>query len=329
MDTKSPHSGSQLRRRVLWLYTLAGTAGNKAIRTEERIPTIVKVLFLAFLLLGSSLLAALFLSDKNLAILDPQGIVAIQQKRLITVAAVMSLFVVIPVFAMTIYIAWKYRASNDRAPYRPDFDHSVTAETIWWAIPIILIFALSVITVKSSHDLDPYKKIASEQKPLTIQVIALDWKWLFLYPDHQVAAINYVKFPTDTPVTLKITSDGPMNALWIPQLGSQVYAMNGMSTELNLMAIKEGDYTGSSANISGAGFAGMKFTAEATSESDFNNWLQATKRDSPILDINIYKELTAPSTDHPVELYYMADTSLYDKVINKYMMPNAELRGAM
>ena len=178
-------------------------------------------------------------------------------------AALLSLVVVIPVFAMTIYIVWRYRESNQKAKYSPDWDHNSKVETIWWLIPTLLIVVLSVVTWNSSHSLDPFKPIKSSVKPLRVQVIALQWKWLFIYPEQGVASTNILELPVDRPINFEVTADAPMNSFWIPQLGGQIYAMAGMSTQLHLMASEAGTYAGASANLSGKGFAKMKFDTKA------------------------------------------------------------------
>jgi cytochrome o ubiquinol oxidase subunit 2 len=173
----------------------------------------------------------------------------------------------------------------------------------------------------SSHDLDPYKPLDSAVKPVTIQVVALRWKWLFIYPEQGVASVNYVQFPEDTPVNFVITSDAPMNSFWIPQLGGQVYAMPGMSTKLHLIADHTGDYAGSSANLSGAGFASMKFRARSTSSSDFDEWVRTIKQSDSLLTADNYaNDLAMPSQNNPVEYYMLGDDNLYESALGKSMM---------
>lgn len=238
------------------------------------------------------------------------------------ITALLSLIVVVPVFAMTAYIAWNYREGNTKAKYQPNWDHSQLAESIWWFIPLALISILAAITWVSSHRLDPYKPLASTNNPLTIQVVALQWKWLFIYPQQDIASVNYVQLPVDTPVTFEITADAPMNSFWIPQLGGQVYAMAGMQTKLHLMASEAGNYRGSSANISGEGFAGMKFTAHASSQEDFDQWVQTAKQSPKQLGKGEYTALAKPSKDNKVATYAAADENLYHTIMMKYMAPN-------
>ncbi len=274
------------------------------------------LLVLAAILLGWSLL-----HGHTIAILNPQGIIARKEFSLLIVATLLMLIVVIPVFVLTFVIAWRYRASNTKAKYTPDWDHNHALEALWWGIPCALIIALSIITWRSSHELDPYKALASTTKPITIQVVALQWKWLFIYPEQQIASVNLVEFPAGTPVNFEITADAPMNSFWIPQLGGQIYAMPGMNTSLHLMADTPGSYAGSSVNISGKGFAGMKFTAKSTTEADFNQWVKAAGHTRRPLSLTTYDQLAKPSENNPAATYALTDPNLYNDVIMKYMMP--------
>lgn len=254
----------------------------------------------------------------DIPVLNPQGEIADKERNLIIFGTILSLIVVLPVFTMTFVIAWKYRENNKKAKYQPDWDHSRLFESIWWGVPLILITILSVVTWKSSHELDPFKPIQSAEKPVVIQVVALEWKWLFIYPEQGIATVNYVQFPKDTPVNFEITSDAPMNSFWIPSLGGQIYAMSGMVTKLHLMADQTGEYRGSSANISGRGFSGMKFIAEATSEASFQDWTQKVRNSAPGLDLELYSDLSKPSEDNPVKQYALVDKNLFEYITHKY-----------
>lgn len=284
-----------------------------------------RYIFLILLAIGValsfSLLLFYLLKDSNFAVLETKGLIAKKERDLLLLATAMSMVVIIPVYIMTFVFARKYRASNTKAKYRPDWDHSILAETIWWTVPMLLIGILGVMTWRSSYDLNPYKPIDSDVPPITIQVVALDWKWLFIYPDHNIATVNYVQFPSDTPIIFQITSDAPMNSFWIPQLGGQIYAMTGMKTQLNLIADDIGSYDGLSANISGRGFSGMKFKAVATTKLDYDKWVQNTKATKDTLDKNAYSALAMPSENNPVKYYGSADSTLYDWIVMKYLMP--------
>ena len=261
----------------------------------------------------------LVLHGGDLAVLNPKGPVAEKQRNLIMFAVLLSILVIIPVFILTFTIAWKYRATNIAARYTPDWDHNYKLEAVWWAIPCAIIVILGVITWQSSHDLDPFKPLVSSVHPITIQVVALQWKWLFIYPDKHIATVNYFKFPAGTPVNFQITSDAPMNSFWIPELGGQIYAMSGMSSQLHLAANSVGTYNGSSANLSGRGFAGMKFIAESTSQADFDRWVSEVRKTPNRLDDVSYSKLQEPSENNAHSAYAWVQDNLYDKVMTKYM----------
>jgi cytochrome o ubiquinol oxidase subunit 2 len=264
--------------------------------------------------------AAWFLRDANFAVLQPKGTIGQQQKDLLLFGVFLSIFVVVPVFILLIFISTKYRETNKKADYEPEWDHNKKFELVWWAIPILLIAILSVVTWRSSHYLDPFRPLKSDKKPLTIQVVALQWKWLFIYPDQDIATVNYVEMPINRPVQFMITSDAPMNSFWIPQLGGQIYAMSGMSTQLHLMATSAGNYHGVSANLSGSGFAGMQFTANASAESDFNRWVDSVKDSPDSLNHETYESLAEPSKNNPVSVYSSVEPGLYDTIVMKYML---------
>ncbi len=279
-------------------------------------------ILLALLTFICAALLYLFIANiDSMAILSPRGEIADKQRNLIILTTLMSVLIIVPVFFMTFYFVWKYREGNKKAKYQPDWDHSVLAETIWWTVPLIMILILAGITWKTSHDLDPFKPINSSTNSLTIQVVALDWKWLFIYPDQQIASLNYVQFPERTPIKFEITADAPMNSFWIPRLGGQIYAMTGMSTQLNLMADSTGTYRGSSANISGRGFAGMNFEAKSTTRLDFDSWVNRVKQSDNSLTLNQYKILSLPSENNSPATFSYVDPHLYDSVIMKYMTP--------
>jgi cytochrome o ubiquinol oxidase subunit 2 len=277
---------------------------------------------LLFLLpvIGLVLVGAALVWGTNVAVLNPKGSIARDQFELIIFTSLLSLVVVIPVFLLTFYISWKYRASK-KATYQPEWDRNRLIEAIWWLIPLILITILAVITWVTTHKLDPFKPLESDKKPLTVQVVALEWKWLFIYPEQNIASVNEVAFPVDTPVNFRITSDAPMNSFWIPQLGGQIYAMAGMQTKLHLMADTVGVYNGASANLSGGGFADMKFKARALTSGDFNAWVKQVKASQQELTMSAYESLAAASKNNPVRYYSSRDERLYDTVIMKYMTP--------
>lgn len=261
------------------------------------------------------------LTGCHLAMLEPRGSIAAEQIRLIFIATVLMLLVVVPVIVMTIVIAWRYRASNTKAKYEPDWAHSTKLEILWWTIPCIIILVLAVLAWVTSHTLDPYRPLDSKTKPLTIQAIALDWKWVFIYPEQGVATINYIEIPENTPISFEITSQGPMNSLWIPQLGGQIYAMAGMRTRLHLIGNVRGVYDGGSANYSGQGFAEMIFKVKVESAEDFAHWIETVKQSSNALSTEKFNALLAPSINEPVQYFASVQPNLFNDEIMKFMMP--------
>jgi cytochrome o ubiquinol oxidase subunit 2 len=280
-----------------------------------------KYLTIAVVLAFFLALIAYLLHDENVAVLNAKGTIAIQQKQLLITVTLLMLIVVIPVFFMAFWFAYKYRESNKKASYSPKWDSNKLMEFTWWAIPFLIISVIGLMTWQSSHNLDPFKPIVAQNNPITIQVVSLQWKWLFIYPDQQIATLNYINIPRDTPINFVITSDAPMNSFWVPQLGGQIYAMPGMSTQLYLMADEIGSYRGVSANISGEGFAGMNFMVNSKTEVDFYQWVAKTKLSDNSLTFDKYKNLAKPSKNTPPIAYVTSDSQLYDKILMKYMMP--------
>jgi cytochrome o ubiquinol oxidase subunit 2 len=262
-----------------------------------------------------------YLQRHPIPVLQPAGSIGNKERNLIIFTALMSVLVVVPVFSLLGYIVWKYREGNTRAKYRPDQDSSHLAETIWWVVPTLLMVVISVVTWRSSYALDPYKQLPSKQATLHIQAVSMDWKWLFIYPDHHVASVNEVAIPTDRPVDFELTSDTIMSSFWIPSLGGQMYAMPGMTTHLNLVANKNGTYNGSTANISGKGFAGMRFTVKALPSDQYKQWLARTGDSSQKLTAVTYAQLARPTQNVPPSYYGSVDPNLYDTIMMKYMMP--------
>jgi cytochrome o ubiquinol oxidase subunit 2 len=276
-------------------------------------------LAIAFLII-TMIIAVLFalLQNYTFQVFDPKGLIATEERGLIIHAVLLMLIVVVPVFILAFSIAWHYRAGNTKATYTPDWENSPMEELIWWAIPLEIVLVLGALTWSSTHQLDPSKPLAVSGTPLVVEVVALDWKWLFIYPSLGIASVNQVYFPVNRPVTFEITADAPMNSFWIPQLGGQIYAMTGMVTQLHLAAGQIGTYNGSSANYSGAGFADMKFAANAVSESDFTNWVEEVKQSNQSLDLAAYNQLSEPSTTTP-QVYANVPDTLYNSIVGKFM----------
>ena len=279
-------------------------------------------IFLLTLLFAGALGFFVFLFQvAGTSVLNPKGLIASQERDLIVFATLLMLTVVVPVFFLTGFFAWKYRASNKKAKYTPDWEHSRVDELIWWAVPFVLIAILAAVTWRTTHDLDPFRALGVDAKPVVVQVVALDWKWLFIYPEEGIASVNHFEIPIYTPVNFEISADAPMNSFWLPQLGGQIYAMPGMRTKLHLFADAEGVYNGSSANLSGKGFSGMDFTAQVGTQEDFDAWVAEVKRTGQRLDWSAYTQLTEPTINHPTILYGAVDTGLFERILMKFMMP--------
>ena len=264
-------------------------------------------------------LGAIALSGCHMAVMDPQGPVGIQEKDLIILAVLLMLIPVVPVIIMTVWFAWRYRASNTQATYAPDFEHSNRIEAVVWAIPTLIIFALGAVTWVSTHQLDPRKGLTSSSaaavKPVEVEVVSLDWKWLFIYPDYGVASVNEMALPVGTPVHFKLTSATVMDSFFIPQLGSQIYTMTGMETQLSLRADKPGAYDGISANYSGAGFAAMKFKAIATDQAGFDAWINRAKASGARLDGAAYQTLAQRGVGQ-TGYYGAVEPTLFHQILN-------------
>ncbi len=260
---------------------------------------------------------------KYIDILFPEGVIGRKQLELLLIIQGVMLVVVIPVFILTYYFSWKYRAGNPKARYDPDFDHHPAAEYIWWGVPCIIVLIIGILTWIRTHQLDPYRPIDSPKEELVVQAVALQWKWLFIYPKEKIASVNFLHIPKGTPIHFEITADAPMNSLWIPKLGGQIYAMPKMKTELFLIADDVGDFRGSSANISGKGFAGMHFITRSSLEDDFQKWVESAKQSGKALNAKEYDRLAAPSQNNPVESYRLEDENLFEQIIMKYMHPKA------
>ncbi|MGH7241716.1 MAG: ubiquinol oxidase subunit II [Candidatus Saccharimonadales bacterium] len=260
-----------------------------------------------------------YASGHNVELFNPAGPIAQKERNLILFALALSLIVVVPVFTMLFVFSWRYREGNTKATYSPELGGSRKAEAVWWLIPSLLIFVLSIVTWNSSHALDPYRPLTSSKAPLKIQVISLNWKWLFIYPDQNIATTNELYVPLNRPVDIELTSDATMNSFWLPQLAGQIYTMPGMETQLHLMASKTGTYRGQSANISGVGFAGMVFQTHVTSDSGFNDWVTRVRHSSDSLSQTVYNRLAEPTSNTPVFLYKSVMPDLFDATIHKYM----------
>lgn len=271
----------------------------------------------------TTLLAAatmLLLSGCEMALLSPKGNIGEQTKSLIVLSTGIMLAVIIPVIVLTLYFAWRYRASNKKANYAPKWAHSNAIEVVIWSIPAVIVIFLSVLIWKTTHELDPYKPLESDVAPINVEVVALNWKWLFIYPDYGIATVNELNVPAGTPIAFKLTAESIMNSFFIPQLGSQVYAMAGMQTKLHLIADHPGTFFGMSSAYSGSGFAGMHFETHATSREDFDKWVEKARQSPLTLDDASYAELAKPSKSNPVATYAHVTPGMFDGIVNKFMM---------
>lgn len=278
-----------------------------------------KLIFFLLFLVGLTVLLTTLVKGHNVALFNSKGPIAAAEGNLIVTAVAFMFALVIPVFVFTFFVVWKYRAGNreEKPVLEPVHNHGI--EFFWWFLPSAIIFILAVITWQSTHALDPFKPLVSDKKAITIQVVSLQWKWLFIYPEQNIATVNFIEFPFNTPVNFELTADAPMNSFWIPQLAGQMYAMPGMSTQLHVMATSPGEFSGSAAEINGQGFSGMKFMAKADSKADFEAWVKSVKASSKYLDFNEYNELAKPSENNPVIFYSEAEMNLYNKIIMKFM----------
>ena len=279
-------------------------------------------------LLATSLLTG---CSKHFALLDPSGPIGAHEKWIIIVAFLLMLIVVIPVFAMTFLFAWKYRASNKKADYAPKWDHSGKIEAVVWTVPALIIMALGYLVWTGTHQLSPYQPLATRDKPVKVEAVAMNWKWLFIYPDQHIATVNQLVFPAHRPVSFRITSDTVMTSFFIPRLGSQIYAMAGMQTKLHLLADKPGTFTGRNFQFSGKGYADMHFKAVATTPGKFRAWVHRIKdagQSKGALNLTALHRLEKPSDDETVVHFSSVRPHLFDYIIHKYKAAKAATQQA-
>jgi cytochrome o ubiquinol oxidase subunit 2 len=248
--------------------------------------------------------------------LDPQGPIASAERLLLINSTAIMLVVVIPVIVATLAFAWWYRSSNARATRSLDESYEGRLEFVVWSIPALTVILLGGVIWISSHQLDPRAPIPAKPNPLRVDVVALDWKWLFIYPDQGVAAVNQLVIPAGTPVAFRLTSATVMNSFFVPQLGSQIYTMGGMTTHLNLLADNPGEFPGISANYSGDGFSGMQFVVKSVPAVDFKTWLDQVRGTGSVLDDAAYAELAKPSQDVPPTTYRSVDPKMFERIID-------------
>jgi cytochrome o ubiquinol oxidase subunit 2 len=266
-------------------------------------------------------IAPILLTSCQPAVLDPQGPIGIAEKTILIDSLAIMLAIVIPTMAATLAFAWWFRASNTRAIYLPDFEYSGRLELIVWSIPLLTIILLGGVAWIGSHDLDPAKPLASKTPPLEIQAVSLDWKWLFIYPGQRVASVNELVVPAGVPLHFSLTSASVMNAFFIPQLGSMIYTMNGMRTQLNLQADAPGTFLGQSSHYSGDGFSGMHFEVRAVPPDQFDAWIEETRKTGPTLDSASYAELAKQSMNTRPATFSAIDPTLFQQIVTQQLPP--------
>jgi len=254
----------------------------------------------------------------DMILFHPKGPIGDSERYIIFAAFVLMLVVVIPVIIMSIWFPLKYRATSTKSIYDPKWSHSIKIETVMWLVPLAIVFLLSILAWRETHRLDPYRPLAAGTEHLNVEVVSLDWKWLFIYPEQHIAVVNQFTFPANVPLSFRITSDSVMTSFFIPQLGSQIYAMAGMQTQLHLMANESGVYAGQNQQFSGRGYPSMNFDSIATSREDFESWVQKVRQSPEHLDFARLEELRKPSVDSPVTYFSSIDPGLFDFIMGKY-----------
>ena len=277
---------------------------------------------------GGVLAASLALAACQPAVLEPAGPIASAERSILFDSLLIMLAIIGPTIAATLAFAWWFRASNPRALRLPDFAYSGRIELVTWAIPLLTITLLGGVAWVGSHELDPAQPLASKTPALEVQVVSLDWKWLFIYPEQRVASVNQLMIPAGQPVRFKLTSASVLNTFFVPQLGSMIYTMNGMAVELNLQADHPGPLWGQSSHFSGDGFSDMHFEVRALNAADFSNWVEATRKDGPVLDAGSYAELAKQSIKVPPYTFRDADPMLFEKIVGQGLAPAPGPKGS-
>jgi cytochrome o ubiquinol oxidase subunit II len=266
-----------------------------------------------------SLFAVTFLSGcSTILLFDPKGPIG-ESIRFVIIAAIgLMAIVVIPVFIMAFWFPRKYRAANTESTYLPKWSYAAKIELVMWAVPFAIVTVLAILAWTRTHALDPYKPILSTARPITIEAVSLDWKWLFIYPEHNIATVNQITFPVNVPISFKLTSETVMTSFFIPQLGSQIYAMAGMQTRLHLLADQPGTYAGQNQQFSGRGYSDMHFQAKAVSREEFEAWVQQVRQSPEKLDLDRYEKLAQPSAGSPVTYFSAVEPELFIHILRKF-----------
>jgi cytochrome o ubiquinol oxidase subunit II len=288
--------------------------------------------------IAAVLAVAGLLTGCKLVTMDPAGDIAVQQRNLIIASTALMLLVIVPVIALTFIFAWRYRASNTSATYDPDWHHSTQLEVVIWTVPLLIIIALGAMTWISTHTLDPFrplsrlapnKPVPADAKPLRVEVVALDWKWLFVYPELGVASLNEMAAPTNVPISFRITSSSVWNTFSVPALAGMIYAMPGMETQLQAVVNKEGEFAGLSGHYSGSGFSRMTFTFRSLDQQGFEEWVAKAKASGAPLDRAAYLKLDKPSEAEPVRYFGSVENGLYAAALGLCVQPGRMCVGEM
>lgn len=278
----------------------------------------IKWVLIFFAFLGILFTIFFVFTGENVQVFQPKGLIAKQELHLILVNLTLMHIILIPTLICLLVVVWKYRASNSKAKYDPEKKYGKMNQVILWLLPTVIVTIMAIHTWKETHRLDPYQRIGSTEKEFLIQVVALDWKWLFIYPEQKIAAVNFVQFPEKRPIRFELTADGsPMNSFWIPQLSGQIYCMTGMVTPLHVVADGVGVYPGRAAEINGEGYAKMTFIATSTTQADFNEWVDKVKESPMQLNHKVYSQLLKPSIDHPIQFYSQVEKNLFETIVHE------------
>jgi cytochrome o ubiquinol oxidase subunit 2 len=272
-----------------------------------------------YIVLAVVLIGATTLGGCSEGVLDPKGPISVAERQILFNSLGIMLAIVIPTILATFGVAYWFRSSNERARYQPEFRYSGRLEVLVWAIPAMTVLLVGGVAWVGAHDLDPRKAISAAAKPVTVQVVSLDWKWLFIYPEQGVASVNHLVVPAGTPISFELTSSGVMNSFFVPQLGSQIYTMSGMVTHLQLQADHPGSYRGLSAQFSGDGFADMHFVVDAVPAQQFEQWLASIRNNGPTLDPQSYADLAKPSEAVAPFTYGAVSPDLFNTIMNSAM----------
>jgi len=276
-------------------------------------------------------LVLLSLGGCKMVVLDPAGQVAMGERDLLIASTLLMLLIIVPVMVLTAVIAYRYRQSNRDADYQPEWEHSIALELVIWSAPLLIIIAIGALTWIGTHKLDPYRPIdrteaasanVKQADPLNVQVVSMDWKWLFFYPDYGIATVNQLAVPVDVPIHFRLTSDTVMNSFYIPALAGQVYTMAGMQTELHAVVNKVGNYKGFSANISGEGFTDMRFRFLGMTRKNFRQWVDKVRTKGGELSRQAYLKLQKPTRDEPVHYYADYARHLYRDIVHRCVDPD-------